>query len=267
MLKSIIPALLAVFYLSCHSKQGNTNANAAPAADTLRYEMRSFVKHYCVNDEQCADFNIIYPDIVIKDSSAAEWIRQALQERILAGVGAESGPSLVTSLDSAAARFIDEFVQLKRDFPQQEAGHTMQMTGSVLFNTPKAVTFRLDFNWYTGGAHPNAAVAIISFDRGTGRELPITALLTDTNAVRPMLEAAYKKDKGLDPTDDITQLLYPGLEHLPMPVNAGIVPEGIIFAYSDYEVAPHAVGPMETILSWEQLEALADRQRWAAQGH
>lgn len=253
--------VLAVLYLfACKSKDSNTPA-AAVAADTLRYEMRTFVKHYCVNDRQCADFNIIYPDIA-GDSAQTKIIKDAIRARIVEGVGGNGKLPFEIALDSAAVNFINDFIQFKREVPAMEADQNIQMTGNVTLNNPKIATVRLDFNSFRGGAHPNSAVAVMTFDRASGRELKITDFIRDTTAVLSLLEKAYKEAKGLKATDDISQLLLLNATKLALPANAGILKEGILFAYGDYEVSPHAVGPADIVLSWEQLGALADKKRW-----
>lgn len=256
-------AAAALFLSACKSKDSNASPAAAPSADTLRYEMRNFVKHHCVNDDQCADFNVIYPDLTGADSNpAAAAIKKAVSDRLVAGLGGNRNLSFELALDSAATAFINDFIQLKRDVPEQEMGQTMQVTGGVLVNNPKIATIRLDFNSFTGGAHPNSASAVMSFERTTGKELRATDMLSDTTALLPLLEKAYKEAKGLKASDHIGQLLLSEKDKLTLPVNIAVVPQGILFAYSDYEVSPHAVGPADIVLTWEQLGTLADRKKW-----
>ncbi len=253
-------SLVVLQLCACKSKDSNTTITSS-AADTLRYEMRTFIKHYCVNDNQCADFNIIYPEVAA-DSIQTTLIKNAIHERIVAGVSGNGQLPFEIALDSAALRFIHDFIQLKRDVPGQEMGQSIQMTGAVAFNNPKVATVRLDYNSFTGGAHPNSAVAVMTFDRSTGKALKVSDFINNTTAVLPLLEKAFKKAKGLKETDDIGQLLLSDTGKLPLPANAGILKEGILFAYSDYEVSPHAVGPVDIVLSWEQLGSLADKKRW-----
>jgi hypothetical protein len=104
---------------------------------------------------------------------------------------------------------------------------------------------------------------IVSYDlQKGGAPLEITDLVSDTNAVRPILEKAYKVSKGLKETDPLSELVYPEIQQIPMPAGAGVSAEGIHFYYNAYEIAPYAVGPADVLLRWEQLGALADKNRW-----
>jgi hypothetical protein len=98
--------------------------------------------------------------------------------------------------------------------------------------------------------------------KNKGRVVPVTAMVSDTALVLPLIEKAYKKSKGLAETDPLTDMVYPELKRLPLPQNICVVQDGIRFYYNDYEVAPHAVGPADVVLTWEQLGSLADKKKW-----
>lgn len=246
-------------FLACKPKDA---PQAVVSAELLKYEPRNFLKQYCVNDNQCADFNIIYL-VMNGDPALAAAVNKTIQSRTVAGLNGNQNIPFEVALDSVGMQFLEEFIQLKRDVPGQTQNQTMQMTSSVSLQNSKVLTLRQDFFFSTGGAHPNTASALMSFDlQKEGKLLTATDLLHDTNAVLPLLEKAYKKAKQLAESDDIGQLLLTENKKLPLPANVGIVPEGILFAYNDYEVAPHVVGPADILLTWEELGSLADKSKW-----
>lgn len=215
-----------------------------------------------MNDEQCADFIIHYLNVTGNNAPLAATVKTLVQKRTLAVLGGNTDGQFDLALDSVGLNFVEQFIQLKRDVPGQTFSQTMQMTSNVLLNNPKIMTTRIDFFAFTGGAHPNTASALMSFDlKRDGHELKIADLVKDTAAVLPMLEKAYKEAKQLQAHDDISKLLLSG-KSLPFPANVGVVPQGILFAYNDYEVASHAVGPADILLTWEQLGNLADKTKW-----
>ena len=104
---------------------------------------------------------------------------------------------------------------------------------------------------------------MVSYDLTKGaKPLEINDLVSDTNAVRPALEKAYKILKGLKETDALGDLVYPEIKQMPMPANVGVAAEGIRFYYNVYEIAPYAIGDGDVLLTWEQLGGLANRKRW-----
>lgn len=256
-------ALIILSLFACKPKNtGETGSTESVSPDTLKYEIRKAVKRHCVNDEQCADFNIFYLNVAGNNVMLAGTVKMLVQMRTLAGLGGNPNSPFELALDSIGLNFIEEFIQLKRDMPSQTFNQTMQVTSNVLLNNPKIMTTRIDFFTFTGGAHPNTASALMSFDlKRDGYELKIADLVKDTAAVLPMLEKAYKEAKQMQANDDISKLLLSG-KSLPFPANIGVVPQGILFVYNDYEVASHAVGPADILLTWEQLGDLADKTKW-----
>lgn len=249
--------------LSCENKTATIGAAQSGAGGPLKSEFRSFVKRHCVNDEQCADYTIHYPTITEGDSALVSAVNKAICDRLIGGLGGNYHLPFEVALDSAGVKFIDDFIRMKREIPENTMNQMIQVTGSLLLNNEKVTTVKLDFYSFTGGAHPNISSGVMSFDLfKQARQLTPVEIFPDPNAVMPMLEKAYKENKGLKESDDVSTLLLDGLKKLPLPANVGIVPEGILFAYNDYEVAPHAVGPADIILTWEQLGGLADKKRW-----
>jgi hypothetical protein len=229
----------------------------------LKYETRQFVKRDCVNDQQCAEYNVFYLLFSGNDTAVVRSVSQGVHTSLVTGLGGNLNLPLEVALDSVGINFIEQFIQLKRDFPEQTMNQSIQVTSNVLLNNGRVLTVREDFYLSTGGAHPNTSSAIMSFSLNEkGRQLSASDLLKDPTAVLPMLEKAFKKSKGLAESADISLLLLTEDKKLPLPANIGIVPEGILFVYTDYEVAAHAIGPTEILLTWTQLGDLADKSKW-----
>jgi Protein of unknown function (DUF3298) len=100
----------------------------------------------------------------------------------------------------------------------------------------------------------------LTYDLATGKRVGITEFVTDTTAVVKMLEQAFRKDKQVGEKENIADHLL--IPQMMLPINAGLVQEGIRFYYNPYEIAAYALGPTDVILTWEQLGALADRKKW-----
>ncbi len=247
---------LTLFVIACNPKETRV---VAP----LRAETIAFEKKFCVADTICAIFDVTVPQISGGDSSVTAAVNHSVQSFVRSTVGAGESPSFTVAMDSAAAQMISAFKQSRIDIPDIPMGYSMEIKGATPMLTTKVATMYVDGYSFMGGAHPNPFTTVVSYDllQG-GKALSITSMVADTNAVRPLLEAAYKEAKGMKPEEKITDLLYPELQHLPMPANVAVLPEGLIFFYNAYEVAPYAVGPAEIVLTWEQLGALADRKKW-----
>lgn len=257
-------AVIVLCLFACKPKNAGEVGNTPVfSADTLKYEVRKAGKRYCVNDEQCADFNIFHLIVSGTNAPLAGTVRMLIQMRTLEGLGANKALPFDLAVDSVGLVFIEDFIQLKRDNPRQTFNQSIQLTSNVLLNNPRILTARMNFHSFKGGAYPNISSAIMSFDlQRDGAELKAADLVRDTAALLPMLDKAFKEAKQMQANDDITKLLSPGLKSLPLPANVGVIPQGILFVYNEEEVAPRAVGSADILLTWEQLGDLADKSRW-----
>ena len=233
------------------------NNNSVPASP-LKAEIKTFNKKFCVSEGQCATFDVSLPELGGGDPATTTVVNHSVQSFVLSTVGANESLPFPVAMDSAATQFIETFKQAQAENAEMATmGYTMEIKGNSLLLNSKVATVHLDGYSFMGGAHPNPFTTIVSYNLAdSGKVLTVNALVSDTNALRPMLEKGYKEAKGMKPEDKISDLLYPELQQLPMPANTAVLPQGIMFYYNAYEVAPYAVGPTEVILSWEQLGAL-----------
>lgn len=251
-----LPALAVLFLFACKPK-------AVQPKVELTHEMRSFVKNYCVNDQQCANYTVMFPVFSGSDSAVVRAVNQTIQSRIITILNGNQSLPFEVALDSVGINFIEQFIQLKRDVPEQMMNQSIQLTSTILLNNGHVLTVQENLFSSTGGAHPNTATALMSLNLDNkGALLNASDMLKDPAGVLPMLEKAFKRSKGLAEGADISLLLLTPDKKLPLPFNTGIVPEGILFIYSDYEVASHAVGPTNILLTWEQLGEFADKSKW-----
>jgi len=263
MKKPLLPALAAfcaIALMFCKPKD-----NVPQTATPMKAESSQFSKRHCANESkgQCAEFNIAYPVFSGGDTAVASALNKSVQNYLLSAVGGNGQSNFAQALDTAGQQFVQTYLDALQDNPDWIMGYSTEITDTVSFMNAKVVTIQLDGYSFTGGAHPNPFGLLVSYDLTKGaKPLEITDLVSDTNAVRPALEKAYKISKGLKETDPLGDMVYSELKQLTMPANVGIATEGIRFFYNAYEVAPYAVGATDILLTWEELGSLADRKKW-----
>lgn len=268
MLKFLFPAVAtvcAMAFLFCRSKEHNQVAKTtALGASSGHYSKR----HCAAKDaERCAVYDISYPVFAGGDTVLTAALNRSVQEYVLSAVGGNAELPFTTALDSAYAQFVGMFEEDVINIPDMPLSYSMEIHDSVPFMNTAVATIQMDGYSFTGGAHPNPFGMMVSYDlQKGGKPLEITDLVSDTNAIKPILEKAYKLSKGLKETDPLSDLTYPEIQQMPMPGSIGLSAEGIHFFYNAYEIAPYAVGPADVLLTWEQLGAWADRKRWAGEG-
>lgn len=244
--------VLLLLQLAC------TSAGTAPAKAPLSAEMRIFSKKSCpTKPSQCAEITLKYPEFSGGDAAVTAAINDTIRHFIMSVVGGNHRLPFSVALDSAAAEFAKTYAEMA-----EEMSWTMNSDAKVLLQNDKFLSLELDEDSYAGGAHPNYATGLYTFDCSNGKILGIADIVKDTTLLLPMLEKGYRAAKDLKETDSLADVLYPDLKSLPLPQFAAVVPEGVRFFYNDYEVAAHVIGATDIIITWAELGKLADRDRW-----
>ena len=198
------------------------------------------------------------------DSAALVPIAAALNDslRTLAGIPAEM--PLQHHADRLRDRLFRDLRADGRRMREWGMGFSRATTVRVRWVSARLLTVELEESAFTGGAHGDYSATLRSFDLRTANPTPVTAMVSDTAALVPLLESGFvlaKADAGAVPPP-LADLLVPEVKRLPVPPHVGVVQEGLLFLYNPYEVAPWAVGRTDVLLTWEQLGTLADRTRW-----
>lgn len=261
MIKSLLftGALLGAVWLTS-SCNGSGN-QSAPAATPMTVTMQEYVSKKCLHDSICAQINLRYP--VFSGSDAAKRLNDSVEVALYFAANANRNLPLKTALDSAAAQM---YATMKSD---EEAGaaigmsYTAELTSEVLLQTGKLVSLQMDGYTFSGGVHGYYYTVLNTFDIKTAESVHLTDLVSDTAALRPLLERAFV-DAHREEIENVKleDLLLNPEQPLALPLNYCIVPSGIRFMYNPYEVTPYAVGQTDIVLSWELLGALADRKKW-----
>lgn len=132
---------------------------------------------------------------------------------------------------------------------RQETGMSMpyqfELNGSVLLNSTKLVTLQLSSYVYTGGAHGMNTTTFFVFDAATGKRLFIDDVFVPgfKNRLNALIEARFREDKGLSPTDPLDGEKGGLFENsIVFTRNFALTGSGAIFLYNPYEIAPYAAG-------------------------
>lgn len=249
----ILPALLGLALLaSCLFKK----------AEPLSVEMQPFTKRYCVNDQQCADFNVVYPLFRGGDSVATAEFNQKLHSHLGLILGLPPRLPFESALDSSANMLIEAFLQAKRNDLEMMDSWMNQLICSVPLLNKRVATIEVSQYLYTGAFNNIVMTHLISYDFTTGEYLKVSDLIADTTAFRPMLEAAFCKAHSLKSTNDISKMLLHNFSELPMPQYAAATTDGVRVLYNWQQYAPRPFPLTNLMFTWEELGILADKKKW-----
>lgn len=182
--------------------------------------------------------------------------------RMRSVVPEDAGNRAVTA-DALAAEFLAQHRAFVEQFPDATARWSFELSVDAVTNTESVVTLDITEFTFTGGAHPNTRRRLVSFDVATGRLLGAEDLTPDVDGLTDMVEAKLRSDRGLGPEDDLEAAGFWLPEGgLVLPVNMGVVAEGILFHWDAYEIAPYSAGPIDVTVPVGELAANADLSYW-----
>ena len=124
---------------------------------------------------------------------------------------------------------------------------------SVLYNDDNwVITECLDAS-YTGGAHGNYGAAYTNIDLAQNRIWNVTDVITDTAALRPMLNDAAISYFKLQPGQGMDNRIL--VDEVPPTGNFYISGQGISFVYNPYEIASYADGQVTLFVPYSKLNS------------
>ena len=266
-------APVALLLAACTGGADRGAAAAAASPDTLRYTRQVVERNQgtCrrtgvdTADLPCVSVAITYPAV---DSAIVPALGEAVRAFVLATAGAVDEAPPPNTIDSAAIHFVAQYEDAAgalangsaRDFPEV---WSLQRDVSVVCNTPDVLSLRAEEYRYTGGAHGLQTVRLASFDPHTGRRLQLADMVTDTAALVPIAERAFRKEKQIPDGQSLSEAGYEFFEQDRFALTDNVMQCGdtLTVRYDPYQIAPYALGPTELVLTGSAVRGLLEAPR------
>jgi hypothetical protein len=166
--------------------------------------------------------------------------------------------SLRGEIDAYFARYRKETAPMLSDDIDSDAlfafNYSTEKALEVLYNDNGWVVVRNLSGEYTGGAHGYYASGFGNIDVRGARLWNLSDIVTDTNALRPMLNDAAISYFSLKRGNGMSERLL--VDEVPTTGNIFISGTGITFVYNPYEIASYADGEIYLFLPYSKLTNL-----------
>ncbi|HKX17711.1 MAG TPA: DUF3298 domain-containing protein [bacterium] len=247
--------LTSAIALTC----GGSGAAVAAVPAAVVYTMRTVERHGpgCSRGAPACPVYIRFHYPLIGHAPSAPVtgaINRAINDFLLAGVGE---PKKFGSVAAEMAAFVRKAADYTAAYPGP--GYSEDRIVSVVYQAGGIFSLQFDLSWFLGGAHPNYTRTFANFDVRTGRQIRLADVLVARYQSRltQRAEAHFRKNKGLTPTDSLTQAGYTFPNNtFTLNDNFSIGPKGVTFFYNPYEVASYADGPTELLLAYPEIKDL-----------
>ncbi len=201
---------------------------------------------------------------LVGESSATRSINDSLRAMVAWGIlgwvdsaAVAQMPTARTDLNAGARLFSASYRQMGEEGRMFGGCWELEIMADTAFTSPTILTVRQETYVYSGGAHPNTQATFQSFSRRTGHALQLTEVISDTTALRGLVERAFRKQQDIKPgqnLEDAGYFLHEGQFFLPG--TFGVGREGLIFLYNPYEIAAYAVGPIQVTVPYSELKKI-----------
>ena len=238
------------------------SAVCAQTARPVKVKMQHYKAKKCVNPNSCVELSLSWPLLSGGNAQALSAINDSIRKVVYAAAEADPALPLPRALDTATDSALAMLKEQVAGMDGYDMGYFYELESKVLLNNGRFLSVSMSNFSFAGGAHPNTYARMATYDLKTGRTIPLTEMISDTLALRDLLEKEFIKEKSEpgQPAPALTDILFD--EHLAMPENYAVVREGVYFMYNPYEVAAYVFGPTHITLTWAQLGKLADRKKW-----
>lgn len=245
---------LLVTVLGCAKKTENTSAPVG--ADSVQFVTRTL--HYETADcrtrgEPCLQFDMAYPELLAVPGGDTLALNRELRRRLNAGSATDTLP-LFAPPDSVLSARIAAF---EKPLPN-EAPWFDSTYAKVERFVPGALTISIFQFWYGGGAHPNTTRIYAVLDPSTAHEVPLDSVLVKGSREKLLaaVERAFRKVRGMSADSSLTAAGFWFKGPFELTPNWGFGPDGMVFHYNSYEVAPYAMGPTPAVVPYADLQGI-----------
>jgi Deacetylase PdaC/Protein of unknown function (DUF3298) len=257
----IIMTLVAVIFAACMNNQPASSPVAVSVA--LAWRTMKMKQKICVSPKdtnRCAEINLSIPQAEdAANAAAATSMNDTLKKYAILSMSI-SDKEPASDIEKASENFMAEYERFAKENKDASMGFSVDIDGKSLFTSSKITSVELTNYTFAGGAHPNHATNLFTFDRKTGKTIGAKDLFTDAAIVAKLLEKPFcelkKDEKGVVPA--MKDLLLEG--KFGLPANIAVVKEGVRFYYNPYEYTAYAVGDFDLLLTWAQLGGLIKKE-------
>lgn len=207
----------------------------------------------------CHEIDLKYP-VFKQNEELDKWVGQLLYSTRFGSFDID----FITSADAEKQIMEHEKIQyeegleLREDMNMASQSFYSNLEVSVLWDSLRFISLQSKIDTYSGGAHPNSTVLLISISKDDfSNELMLEEVIDSLKYPEFLrqLKSDFFKTRQLDeqiPVNDQGFWFESG--DVEPTENFCFTSEGIRFYYNNYEIAPYVLGATDVTLSWNKLK-------------
>ena len=245
-------ALLFFAILSCDEGKPPQNE---PIPEILFKEI--IVSHEdCLPDSiGCTFVQIEYPAFT---DSTKFVLNELISSKIKASASTYFSEEVIRgTLEHVVHSFVRDYETFKRDYPDYKIGWYVKIFCVIIYESETVLSFQIDSESFTGGAHPNSGTQYHIVDKKNNSEMTMGEVISDTTKFKQMLEEKFRQIKGMGADQSFADLGYWINDgDFLLNENIGISDHTVIMHYNPYEIAPYSLGATTVEINKSELAGI-----------
>lgn len=207
----------------------------------------------CEEEQACARYIVNFPEFSGLDTMITDQLQREMS--VLLSMG-DPEPQPKT-FQKAGEEFVKDYLDFTKEMPESNLGWYYYGNVNVNVLTDTLLSLSVEEEYFTGGAHGSMGTYFININPKTGSKITLSSVLKDgyIDSLTEIGEQAFKSERELS---DTTSYQYNSFEfpnnQFQLNSNYGFMPEGIVFYFNSYEIAPYAVGPTEVLIPYDKIK-------------
>ena len=261
-MEKIIFKITSIIFLlllsSCVKSDEKESIDKSGSLTTQTYNLEKETGDCSTEDlGNCAIIQIEYIEVFYNENPPVqEKINLRINDELLKPIGAEKSNE---TLEDMMLRFLDEYKNYKKDFPNSAQHWKLERIASELFNGHNIFSCEVFEYSYLGGAHPNSYRHFVNFDLYTGDELKLEDILIEgyMDNINTIGEEIFRQTNEIEPDKDLTEAgFWFDNNRFSINKNFTVDESGVTFYYNNYEITSYAFGPTELFIPYNRINNL-----------
>lgn len=248
----VLVSLLALI-ISCQEKKSVQEKEVIP--ELIIKEVSASYDNCHPDSISCTHIIIEYPEY---SDSTKHKINKIISDKLkVAASNYFREEAIQGTFEHIAQSFIKDYQSFKIDFPDYHFGWYVKIFAEITYESTNLISFRIDSESFTGGAHPNSSTSFFIIDVKSGRELSTADIISDTTSFKKLLELEFRKQKEMiDGQSFADRGFYINDGDFLLNDNIGITDESVLVHFNPYEIAPYSEGATTLEVSKDSMENL-----------
>lgn len=225
--------------------------------DVISYEMKNFTLESTTNCKDdsisCAYYEINYPVFNGLDSVVRKKLTQAIESALTLG----SSEAERKSPQQLGEDFIKDYTEFAQEMPESAGKWYYSATVDVELMNDTLLSLAINDESYTGGAHGASNTTYVNINPKTGKDFTLDNLFKPgyQEELNKVGEKIFRHVRELADTASFQYNYFEFPDNkFELNDNYGFTPQGVVFFYNSYEIAPYAAGPTEIVIPYEELQ-------------